>query len=551
MADLGLTNGWDIVYAIRLTEVNQAISRNLSGWPATAVGSSSGSTGSYTLNSGLTNWRVSPVQTGGGTLIMDVDFTPGSTLTSTPNQGSPVTVDLGGLTATVQLSLAWVAAAGTTRALQPTDLVVSAITPGTALDASLQSIVRSMLKAALLDDQAQFKASLATINIADREAQGTLQWLKPNTYISFALSVPQLSVTPTLENSFLAVLAMTENRDAAALTQEVSANAIPENDRAAFLIDKRLFFEKLVKPGMALLFSDATADDFELFNDSKGLRNTRALNFPRLHIPAGHGATARDVSPSIAAQHFSFELDGNTLVMHLQDFTFEWQAGVTVKLDHTTRAHMSLTSDQRLLLVEDSTTTNSTVVVASWVTWTTVAAGVASAIVAAGVGAAIGAAVEGVAEGGAVELEETATESGKAIAMKTITTTLADESSEAASQAEAESASEALQDIRAAASGAQNTARPMPGFFSRNWVKIKGAMLAESVGVAGGVTIASITPILTALAQGQTSDIPTVDGFATAAVASVTWPDQTAFKLTSVALNDALQIGGNPFPTTP
>lgn len=551
MTDLGLTNGWDIVYAIRLTDVNKAISRNPSGWPATAVGSSSGSTGSYTLNAGLANWRVSPMQTGGGTLITEVDFKPGSTLTQTPTQGTQVTVDLGGLTATVQLGLAWVAAAGTTRALQPTDLVVSAITPGTALDPTSQSIARSMLKAALLNDQAQFKASLATINIADREAQDTLQWLKPNTQIGFALSVPLTSVTPTLENSFLAVLAMTENRDATGLTQELSASAIPENDRAAFLIDKRLFFEKLVKPGMAALFSNATADDFELFNDNKGLRNKRDLAFPRLHIPAAKGATERDVSPSIAAQNFTFELDGNTLVMRLKDFTFEWQAGVTVKLDHTTRAHMSLTSDQRLLLVEESTTTNSTVVVASWVTWATVAAGVAFAIVAAGVGAAIGAAVEGVAEGGAVELEETATEGGKAIAMKTITSTLADESSEAASQAEAQSASEALQDIRAAASGAQARARPMPGFFSRNWVKVKAAMVGGLPGTVGGVGIGSISFILASLAQGQTSDIPTVDGFATAAVMPVTWPDQTAFSLTSVALNDALQIGGNPFPTTP
>jgi hypothetical protein len=237
--------------------------------------------------------------------------------------------------------------------------------------------------------------------------------------------------------------------------------------------------------------------------------------------------------------------------MRLQDFTFEWQAGVTVKLTHTSRARVSLTSDQRLQLVEDSTTTNSNVIIASWVTWTTVGAGVGLAIAACAVGAAIGAAVEGVAEGAAVEAEETATQTGKAIAMKTISTSLSEESSEAASQAEAESASDALQDIRAVAGGVQSKAGPMPGFFSRNWLKIKAALIAGLPGTVGGAVIANIANILTSQAEGQTADIPTVDAFATEAVSPVSWPDQTAFRLSSVVLNDALQIGGNPFPTTP
>jgi hypothetical protein len=552
MPALGLTNGWDIVYAIRLTDVNRSILQNQAGWPAAASGSSSGATGTYSLAATLKSWRITAAsQTGGGTLTLDVDFAPGSTLTKTPASGTPVTTALDGMTATVQLGLAWVAAAGSSRDLLPTDLVVSAITPPGSLDAATESVVRQMLKSSLLGNQTAFKASLATINIADKEAQGTLQWLKPNANISFTVSVPQMSVAPTLENSFLAVLAMTESRQATGLTQEVSANAIPDNDRAAFLIDKRLFFEKMVKPGMAALFSNATADDFELFNDDKGIRNTRDLAFPRLNIPASHAAHERDVSPTIAARNFNFELDGTTLVMRLQDFTFEWQAGVTVKLTHTSRARVSLTSDQRLQLVEDSTTTNSNVIIASWVTWTTVGAGVGLAIAACAVGAAIGAAVEGVAEGAAVEAEETATQTGKAIAMKTISTSLSEESSEAASQAEAESASDALQDIRAVAGGVQSKAGPMPGFFSRNWLKIKAALIAGLPGTVGGAVIANIANILTSQAEGQTADIPTVDAFATEAVSPVSWPDQTAFRLSSVVLNDALQIGGNPFPTTP
>lgn len=542
-----LTNGWDTVYAIRLDDVNKAIQKRQADWPTDAKGNSSSSTGTYTLTANLGNWRVgSAAASGGGILDMKVDI-PSGTLEKVPTTGPTVTLDLTGLSVSVQVGLNWVAAAGdTTRLLLPSDLIVSAITG--QLDPTSASVVKQMLRTALVDaaNQGKFRAALVAINIGAAEASGTLTWLLPNKHVGFAVSIPTLD-SPTLNNSFLAVLAMTENRVPTNLTQEVSAFAIPGTDRAGFVIDKRLFFEKMVKPGIAALFADATVADFELYNDNKGIRNTRDLSFVKLHIPAASISPARDVTPTIAANNFSLEIDGSQLVLRMVDFAFEWQAGVNIKIAHTSRSSMSLSADKRILqIIEETTTSDSTAELETWVTVVSVLGGVVAAIGAAVIGTAIGAAVEGAAEGSAEVASDVATNTGRQIAMRTITTT----ASESASESETSAAALALQDVQTAGKGAQAEASPMLGFFSRNSVKLKAGLLACIPGVAIGVPLALTEKILEWQATGQTEKIPTLDTLATAAVKPVTWPDQAAFKLTSVTLNDALQLGGDPFPPT-
>jgi hypothetical protein len=549
MADLGLTNGWDTVYAIRLTNVNKSIEKRPDDWPATASGTSTGATGRYDLNvTQLASWRVgSAAASGGGTLNMNVDIVTG-TLVKTPPSGSPVTTSLNGLTVSVALGLGWVASpVDPTRQLQPTDINVVAITPQGSLDATSESVVKSMLRSAFAADHDKFKASFVEIDIGAKEAQDDLAWLLP-TDVSYGVSVPPQGTTATLESSFLAVLAMTENRSPTNVTQEVSGSAIPGAARGGFDIHRRLFLEKMVRPGMPALCLNSSEADFELFNDNKGVRNTVALNFPALNIPASGAAAARDVEPSIPARDLSFEIEGSQLVLRMKNFSFYWQAGVKVNIDYEARSSMSISESGHIEIVEDSTTTNSTVEIESWVSVATVVAGIAIAIVGAAVGAGISGAVEGVADGAAVTAGRTATQTGSEIAMQTITTTGTSDAAAAGSPATRQMATAALTDVAAAGGQRPAAAAPIRGFFSRNWLKIKGGLLgAIPGGIAGGV-VAAIPLYLQMLAKGQTADIPTLHTFAATAVRPVRWPDQDAFKLGSATLNDALQLGGDPFP---
>jgi hypothetical protein len=549
MANLGLTNGWDTVYAIRLTNVNKSIEKRPDDWPSTASGTSTGATARYDLSvSQLSNWRVgSAAASGGGMLNMNVDIVTG-TLTRTPTSGAPVTTSLNGLTASVELGLGWVASAvDPTRQLQPTDLNVIAITPAGSLDATSESVVKSMLKNAFAADHAKFKASLAAVDIGAKEAQGTLAWLLP-TDVSYAVSVPPQGTPATLENTSLAVLAMTENRQPTNLTQEVSGSAIPGADRGGFNIHRRLFLEKMVRPGMPLLCVNAKEADFELYNDNKGVRNKVGLDFPTLNVPESDGSHGRDVSPTIPARDLSIDIEGSQLVLRMRNFSFVWQAGVNVKIDYESRSSMSLSREGNIELVEDSTTTTPVVEVENWVNVTTIIAGVAIAIAGAAIGAGISAAVEGVADDAAQVAGRTATRSGTSIAMQTITTTGTSDAAAAGSPATRQMATAALTDVAAAGGQRQAASAPLRGFFSRNALKIKAALIGAGPGAIVGGVIAAIPLILKAMAEGRTADIPTLDTFATTAVAPVTWPDQDAFKLSSATLNDALQLGGDPFP---
>jgi hypothetical protein len=549
MANLGLTNGWDTVYAIRLTNVDKSIEKRPDDWPTTASGTSTGATGRYDLNvTQLANWRVgSAAASGGGTLNMNVDIVTG-TLTKTPPSGAPSSTDLAGLTASVQLGLGWVASpVSATQQLQPSDIDVVAITPQGRLDATGESVLKSMLRSAFAADHDNFKASFAEIDIGAKEAKDGLEWLLP-TDVNYAVSVPPQGTTATLENSFLAVLAMTQNRPPTNLTQEVSGSAIPGSARGGFNIHRRLFLEKMVRPGMPALCLDASEADFELFNDDKGVRNKVALNFPPLHIPASGAARARDVDASIPARDLSFEIERSQLVFRMKNFSFYWEPGVKVNIDWEARSSMSISESGHIEIMEDETTTNSTAEIESWVTTVTIVANILVAVAAAAVGAGIAAKVEGIADGAAVTAGQTATETGTEIAMQTITTTGTSDAAAAGSPATRQMAAAALTDVAATGGQRQAAAAPIRGFFSRNWLKIKGALIGGIPGAVVGGAVNFIPLFLQKLAEGQTEDIPTLHTFAATAVRPVRWPDQEAFKLTSANLNDALQLGGDPFP---
>jgi hypothetical protein len=404
-----------------------------------------------------------------------------------------------------------------------------------------------MLRSAFAADHDNFKASFVEIDIGAKEAKDGLEWLLP-TDVNYAVSVPPEGTTATLENSFLAVLAMTQNRAPTNLTQEVSGFAIPGSARGGFSIHRRLFLEEMVRPGMPALCMDSSEADFELFNDNKGVRNKVALSFPTLHIPASGAAQALDVEPSIPARDLSFEIEGSQLVLRMKNFSFYWAAGVKVNIDYEARSSMSISESGHIEIVEDSTTTNSTVEIESWVTAVTVVAGIAIGIAAAAVGAGISAAVEGVADGAAVTAGRTATATGTEIAMQTITTTGTSDAAAAGSPATRQMAAAALTDVAAAGGQRPAAAAPIRGFFSRNWLKIKGALIGGIPGAAVGGALSFIPLFLEKMAKGQTEDIPTLHTFAETAVAPVRWPDQEAFKLTSATLDDALQLGGDPFP---
>ncbi len=530
------TNGWDLVYAIRYSDVNAAIQK---AWadPAAMLprdfswsGDVSGT--QVSVRGKWQPWQLT-IGGGGGNIVLMLPLAEIATIPAHPfGVAFPSTVIV-----KVTVLATFVSGGGTQQNLV-TDagsgrFKVDSITgPGGAtLDFIAQTTLNEALQSWLSSNLSQFGFVFHTVDFAGKLAGDSqsvvpgLTWLLPTT-VNYGVYEPPVVngiSTATLENSIFGVLAMTEQRQNPNPTNTVDPAAIPSGDRSGFLISAERFLEKFVQPSLASLFSNPPANPFALGKDGT-LANTSALTFAQMSITDPDGSNPRTVTPDIRAGGFALGISGSELAMQMQDFHWVWSSGIDVYTAYQSWASLSLVGGSFSWAKDRTNPPTATIVKSEAVEIEEIVLPIAVAIAGAIVGVATGAFVAKVL---ASTTTQAAANGGVNIAMQNMGQVAGQVAGPAAGQA---------------AQGAATNAGTLAGLLSRNWIRVLCGILGTGIGATAG----AIPDILNYIAESEKNKIPQLQPFLANISLAMRWPNADQPLITSAQLSDALQIGVNP-----
>ncbi len=507
------TYGWDTVYATKYADVNAAIAAEGSSPPSFSYTSSDGDT---SVSGDFGDWRVA---TGGSGPDIQMELPLTNVRVQITSQNIDDQID--SITAKIQVSAEFLPQPDQTQHLK---LKTKTSAPGAAdedvvrfesFDPTPSNVfVAGALELGLVtewlcNNLEDFNHTFAVVDLNQKIDKDGWEWMRP-TDISYAVGEPDTDATD--ENSVFAVLVMTEDRSSANLDQQVSPYAIPPDSRAGFLVSGNRYIQKMILPGVPVLFKDSpTVDDFDV-EDGLRIVNINEQKFEDITLKDGS-----KVNPKVAARNFSIEVSGDELVLSAAPYEFS-HSNADWSLTYTARSTLCYDPDT------DIVTSNSTPSVSGEVhmkEWVQIVSAIAAAIV------EIAIAVVGFALGGgfgsdaAEAIEEGAEEGSTSVEMSEETA----EESENTMDNEEESQGAAWQR------------------------KLLGVVGGSLIGLLPGGVIAAASEIAEKIKDGQTDDLPTTTPFTDVATGSITWPSGSGFTLESVQLNGSLQFGGTPETT--
>jgi hypothetical protein len=267
------THGWDTVFAIRIADANARFAQ-----PGVCPAEFSLAGKNWTAEGTFGPWRIATGGDGGsGTIVLLSLPVTGGTLTyaGTNYALAPsrflISVQLGFLASkTVTLP------SGTRTELvfhaKNKDVPAVVVTDYDHPNDDVQLLLRGAMQDWLNEQLPLIEHVFASADIDVQVTGGNMQWLAP-TYTSYAIHSGADE-----ESSFLAVLGLCQGRDAAGLTEQISAASIPVGSRAGLLIAPELFFRNMLEPSMAASFTgmvpgtltvDVTVDGPVLSNRSE------------------------------------------------------------------------------------------------------------------------------------------------------------------------------------------------------------------------------------------------------------------------------------------
>lgn len=289
------TNGWDTVFAIRISDVNHAIALQKSSPSDFSQSYTDEETGdTITINGTFGDWRLNT--TGDGkNLHMS---TPIATGTMTRNG---TTYDMAGVSATIEVNCDYVPPPvagvtptpdGTLHALKlktsstdPLDqavIVTNLSFPGARPGIVIVSIMQSVLQLWFNQNIISFEHVFSVVNLnllADGD-DGSFQWLQP-TWSSYACTSGADE-----ENSYFGVLCMVDQHDPSGLAHELCSSAIPDGQCSAYMISVPVFLEYSVWPGIPYAFKNAKQEDFKLTQNKTCIENLNDLELEGVKVGA-------------------------------------------------------------------------------------------------------------------------------------------------------------------------------------------------------------------------------------------------------------------------
>ncbi len=531
-----LTNDWDTVFALKIKDVNRIILKN-----QPKLGHfnhiSKAAAGSFTIDGELGGFQIvapsGDVASGGTSLAVTVPILSG-TFSATPLGGEPINFKLDGGALQVELKLngGKVITQSGSLTPNPEDVTLQDVTGLTFTDVTAISQLKALFVEYFKATPLLFANEFAKIQLssgipAPTDAKTDLTWLEP-TAVAYATYVPD----GDFGNAVFGILAMTEKQPPPSGTPVLKSGLIPAGADCGFVISKKRFLSKFILPALPALFNGATVGDFSINDEGKAIYNANALTFSPMNVTKAGGETT--ATPDIDAKDFTIAMEGAELDMHVVDFHYEWSPGVDVYVDYQESSSLQLT-DEQLSLNRLSSTTKSRSEISTALEGGLIAAGIVVQILCTAAGVAIGIAVEEAGEA----VVTTAVEDGTELASIQVITLGAEGTDAAAQGAEQAEVTVAATEVGNTSSGTTSA-----GFLARNRFKILGGVLGGLSGIVVGGVVGALPFILGKVAEGDSGSIPALDAFALKAMKSVTWPYVKSIALTSVTLNDSLQLGG-------
>lgn len=302
------TFGWDLVYAVRLDEVNARIAeqeRTPRRFTRTVD--------EVTVSGTLGDWHIVPGGSG-HVLLIELALTDGLVEGGTV----PPTRIAGRVTLAIEL-MALHEVDGKRAALrvrQPDTGEDEDEAPGNsslfairqiALTGTRSTAVRLLVRLALQewlqDNQGVIEHIFAVIDVEQATRGHPFAWLRP-TELSYAFGD---GVTP--ERCVLAVLAMVGGRSSSDLDQQVSITAIPPGCTAAILISPHLLLDGIFRDALPQAFAGLAAEDFVL--DSQSPRLALAARRPLTPLKQGsddHPHALRELSVTFRGSEIVSEI---------------------------------------------------------------------------------------------------------------------------------------------------------------------------------------------------------------------------------------------------
>lgn len=543
MSNAASTNGWDTVSAIPQGYANIAIKQQKSSPPSfTGVYEDFGT--NYTVAGDFGDWML---WGGTGTDVnMKLPFTSGTVKPAPGNLSGKF--GSGHAVVTVKLNFLPEPNGGNgqkqnlltkTTTDNPNDdpvVVIVSVVMDNSGDSEYGQAVTAGMKAWLNSHLQEFNHVFSVANIGAQADKAAFQWIKP-TYVAYATEGPR-NTEPTEQNLdqwVFGVLAMTEKRPAPKASQ-VSPYAIPSGANGGFLISQERFINKIFMPGIDQHFVDATMADFDTANNDTTITNVAELKLSPLDIPNADPNPVTDAT--IGTGGFQINALEQHIEMKMDSMTFTWKEGFIVHLGYTGTSTLTMDKNNHLQMPESGKPTlNYIVTKTSSEQWKELIEGVVLSVAGALVGGLLGGAL-----GGAADAAETAAVDGATDAAANAGGDALQGVMDGIDSSEADNLGDLVADGEAdAAESLDNPSRltKFTNFFRSNWAKILGSTLGGMV----GATISQIPNILNYYSEKDLKNIPSLNDFATEAVAPVTWANTKSFKMVSLQLNESMQIG--------
>lgn len=527
--NLADTYDWDTAFGTRFGDVNAAIVAQKTS-PPSFSGQFEDITGEVFTTTGVFGpWQL----TGGSGALVHMGL-PISGGTVKGSSGQVVASNYSGM-ATVEVALNFlpqpantsvqnlmVAAPQTTAGATAT--VLSFTFDPTSPWSTDSTAITEPLGAWLTANLQVFNNVFASVDFAQQAATGAFQWLTP-TKISYAIATP---VGAEVDDYVFGVLAMTEGRDDPNLSNQVSPNIIPAGANAGFLISTDRFLNKILLPNVSLLFDGATVADFDQTLDGT-ITNTQPLQFQSFALDSGQVID----DAGVATSGFQITVFNQSVQMQFIDLQFTYQPGYICHINFSGMSSLSIDSQSHLQMTQLGTPT------AAMIMEETTGEEIIEILMGlalAAAGSVIGACVGGAADAAAARAAAVSA-SERTVSIE-LTEVLIQQGPPAPNVVQA-AARGAGTDIGAILNGLKTYVTQFRSFFLRNWRKILGI----AVGGFAGSAVSAIPAILNAYGEEDLTNIPTLNGFAEAAVEPTTWPTVTGYTVQSLSLNLSMQVG--------
>ncbi|GGK72713.1 TULIP family P47-like protein [Mangrovihabitans endophyticus] len=371
---------------------------------------------------------------------------------------------------------------------------------------------------------------------------GDYQWLKP-TDVSYACAD---AIDDSPDHSVFGSLCLTEGRttsDNPNLSQSIDSRLLadmPATANSAFAIAPERVTSKLLLPGAIHCIQGSDASDFEIINDNLWVANKNDVIWGNFELDNGDR-----VQPRIAKNKFQIGLKGEFVRVEVTDATFDWPGWhgpghITVHMNYVQEFAFELQeAPQGYIFVPKegvgTKTVTASVISDKDVLIFEIVLGVAVGIALACIGSALGARLGSAAQKGVTS----ATEGAVQVSEAAIEEVVGEAGSQAVRAAEREAASAAAESIAHAANPSYYQ-KFTTALLANKW-KIFGGMigsiLATPVGLIGEIT--------KAVADGDVEKIPAFDKFAAQCIGSTTFPNVgDTWKPSTAGLQGPLVIRG-------